>query len=81
MVMHSAAQASPPDAARIDAPRPPLRRLARELILLVLAKIILLVLIWWVAMAPYARPDTRPAAIEHLLAPASASSSSSTDHP
>jgi hypothetical protein len=63
------------------APRRPLRRLAGELILLVLAKIVLLTLIWWVAMAPYARPDTHPAAIEHLLAPAAASSSQHADSP
>lgn len=67
--------------ARPEPPRRPLRRLARELILLVLAKIVLLTLIWWVAMAPYARPDTRPAAIEHLLAPAAASSTSHADSP
>jgi hypothetical protein len=69
------------DSVPGDAPRRPLRRLARELILLVFAKIALLMLIWWVAIAPYARPDTRPAAIEHLLAPASASSTSHADSP
>jgi hypothetical protein len=47
----------------------------------VIAKIILLSLIWWVAMTPYARPDTRPAAIEHLLAPASAASTPRADNP
>ncbi|WP_201313570.1 cytochrome oxidase putative small subunit CydP [Dyella sp. EPa41] len=66
---------------RVELPRRPLRRLGRELVLLVLAKIALLTLIWWVAMASYERPDTRPAAIEHLLAPASASSTSPTDNP
>ena len=66
---------------RAELPQRPLRRLSRKLILLVLAKIVLLMLIWWVAIAPYARPDTRPAAIEHLLAPASASSTSHTDSP
>lgn len=70
-----------PETVQSDAPRRPLRRLARELILLVLAKIVLLTLIWWVAIAPYARPDTRPAAIEHLLGPASASSTSHADGP
>lgn len=64
-----------------DAPRPKLRRLARELIVLVVAKIVLLTLIWWIAMAPYARPDTRPAAMQQLLAPANASSSPHTDSP
>jgi len=67
--------------SRVELPRRPLRRLGRELILLVLAKIALLTLIWWLAIAVYERPDTRPAAIEHLLAPASASSPSTTDHP
>jgi len=80
MAMRTADPASP-DTAHSDPPRPPLRRLARELIFLVIAKIMLLTLIWWVAMAHYARPDTRPSAIEHLLAPASSSSSSQTDHP
>jgi hypothetical protein len=69
------------DTAHSELPRRPLRRLAHELILLVLAKIVLLTLIWWVAIAPYARPDTRPAAIEHLLAPVSASSSQHADSP
>jgi hypothetical protein len=49
--------------------RQPLHRLAMELGLIVIAKILLLTLIWWVAIAPHPRPDTRPAAIEHLLAP------------
>ncbi|MFC5742756.1 cytochrome oxidase putative small subunit CydP [Dyella tabacisoli] len=52
----------------------PLRRLAVELILIVVAKVALLSLIWWVAIAPHPRPDTRPEAIEHLLAPAPSSS-------
>jgi hypothetical protein len=66
---------------RVGLPRRPLHQLARELILLVLAKLVLLTLIWWVAAAHYARPDTRPAAIEHLLAPASASTTPHTDSP
>lgn len=66
---------------RVELPRRPLRRLGRELVLLVLAKIALLTLIGWVAMSSYKRPDTRPAAIEHLLAPAPASSTSPTDNP
>jgi hypothetical protein len=69
------------DRALATPPRRPLRRLARELILLVLAKIVLLTLIWWVAMTPYPRPDTRPDAIEHLLAPASTSSTSHAGSP
>ncbi|WP_243038843.1 cytochrome oxidase putative small subunit CydP [Dyella sedimenti] len=66
---------------RVELSRRPLRRLAGELVLLVLAKLVLLTLIWWVATAHYARPDTRPATIEHLLAPASASTSPHTDSP
>ncbi|WP_266180668.1 cytochrome oxidase putative small subunit CydP [Dyella humicola] len=70
-----------PDPATAAWQRRPLRQLARKLILLVIAKIVLLTLIWWVAMTPYARPDTRPTAIEHLLAPAAASSTSRADSP
>jgi hypothetical protein len=80
MSMQSADSVAP-DPATAALQRRPLRQLARKLILLVIAKIVLLTLIWWVAMAPYARPDTRPAAIEHLLAPASASSTSRADSP
>ncbi|HEY2625074.1 MAG TPA: hypothetical protein VGI53_16620 [Dyella sp.] len=80
MSMQSADSVAP-DPATAALQRRPLRRLARELILLVIAKIILLSLIWWVAMTPYARPDTRPAAIEHLLAPASAASTPRADNP
>ncbi|WP_232820862.1 cytochrome oxidase putative small subunit CydP [Dyella sp. C11] len=65
----------------VDLPRPPLRRLARELIFLVVAKIAFISLIWWAVAAHYARPDTRPAAIEHLLAPAASSSSTQADSP
>jgi len=54
-----------------------LRRLGVELVLLVVAKIALLTLIWWVAIAPHPKPDTRPAAIERLLAPAPSSSQGS----
>jgi hypothetical protein len=50
-------------------PRNPLRRLSAELILIVLAKIAFFALIWWFVAAHYPRPDTRPSAIEHLLAP------------
>lgn len=62
-----AVPADPQTAARA------LRRLPAELVLLVLAKIALLTLIWWVAIAPHPRPDTSPAAIAHLLSPASPS--------
>ncbi|PWK81875.1 hypothetical protein [Fulvimonas soli] len=54
------------------APRP-LRRLAVKLVALVLAKFALLTLVWWAATAAYPRPDTRPAAVERLLAPSSSS--------
>ncbi|AIF46808.1 hypothetical protein [Dyella japonica] len=67
--------------APADPPRPLLRRLGRKLILLVLAKIAFISLIWWVVAAHYVRPDTRPAAIEHLLAPASSSTSPQAGSP
>jgi hypothetical protein len=47
----------------------PLRGLAARLVAVVLAKLALLLLIWWAA-APATRPDTRPAAIARHLAPA-----------
>lgn len=72
---------STPSAQPGKLPRPPLRRLARELIWIVIAKLVLLTLIWWVAIAPHPRPDTRPAAIEHLLAPAAPSSAANQGHP
>lgn len=58
-----------------------LRRLARKLILLVIAKVAVLTAIWWIAIAPHPRPDTRPAAIEQWLAPAHSSTSAHTGHP
>ncbi|MET3652166.1 hypothetical protein [Dyella japonica] len=70
-----------PVSVPVDLPRPPLRRLARKLILLVLAKIIFISVVWWAVAAHYERPDTRPAAIEHLLAPASSSSSPQAGSP
>ncbi|RUL74438.1 hypothetical protein [Dyella choica] len=48
----------------------PLRRLSTELILIVLAKLALLALIGWYLSVHYPRADTRPAAVERLLAPA-----------
>ena len=48
----------------------PLRRLSVELFVLVMAKIALLALLWWIAFAPHPKPDSSPAAIERLLAPA-----------
>jgi len=70
-----------PVTAAVDLPRPPLRRLARDLMLLVVAKIVVISLIWWVVASQYERPDTRPAAMEHLLAPAPSSSSTQADSP
>lgn len=70
-----------PSPTPTDPPRPPLRRLGRELILLVIAKIAVLSLIWWIVAAHYERPDTRPAAIEYLLAPAPSSSSPQAGSP
>lgn len=68
---------SPAETLAASPPRRPLRRLGVELVLLVVAKIALLTLIWWVAIAPHPKPDTRPAAIERLLAPAPSSSQGS----
>lgn len=70
-----------PVSVTVDLPKPPLRRLARKLIALVIAKIIFISLVWWAVAAHYDRPDTRPAAIEHLLAPASTSSSPQAGSP
>ncbi|KRE89865.1 hypothetical protein ASG87_02635 [Frateuria sp. Soil773] len=68
---------SPAETPAVPLPRRPLRRLGVELVLLVVAKIALLTLIWWVAIAPHPKPDTRPAAIERLLAPAPTASQGS----
>ena len=51
------------------ASRRPLRRLFRDLALIVVVKIAVLMLIWYVAIRPVPRPDTTPNAIEHVLAP------------
>jgi hypothetical protein len=75
------AEPAMPTSAPVDLPNPPLRRLARKLIVLVLAKIIFISLVWWAVAAHYARPDTRPAAIEQLFAPAPSSSSSQAGSP
>lgn len=58
-----------PEQIRPTPPRSALRRLSAELIFIVLAKIVLLALIGWYIAAHYPRADTRPAAIERLLAP------------
>jgi hypothetical protein len=61
----------PMSAATTTAPDRSLRRLALKLVLLVVAKIAVLTLIWWIAIAPHPRPDTSPAAVARQLAPSS----------
>lgn len=58
---------------RAPAARRDLRRLAVELVGLVLVKIALLLAVYYAFFAPYPRPDTRPAAIERTLAPSQGS--------
>lgn len=50
--------------------RRPLRRLSAELIFIVIAKLALLSLLGWYLSTHYPHADTRPAAVERLLAPA-----------
>lgn len=46
------------------------RRFGIEFALIIVVKLLLLTLIWYVCFRPHPRPDTSPAAIEqHLLAP------------
>ncbi|MDR6937157.1 MULTISPECIES: cytochrome oxidase putative small subunit CydP [unclassified Luteibacter] len=52
----------------------PLGRLALELSFIVVAKIAVLMLIWYVAIRPLPRADVSPAGMDRVLAPASASS-------
>lgn len=48
------------------------RRFGIEFALIIVIKLALLTLLWFVCIRPQPRPDTHPAAIEHhLLAPAS----------
>ncbi len=61
---------SPAESLRETVSARPLRRLSVELVALVLAKIALLALLWWLVFAPQPKPDSSPAAIERLLAPA-----------
>jgi hypothetical protein len=61
----------PSEYVRPRRTRNPLRRLSTELILIVLGKIAFLSLIGWYVSAHYPRADTRPAAVERLLAPSS----------
>ena len=44
------------------------RRFGREILLLIVFKIVLLILLWWVAIKPAPRADTSPAAVaKHLV--------------
>jgi hypothetical protein len=45
------------------------RRIGVEFALIVVVKLLLLTLLWWVFFRPHPRPDTSPAAIERHLAP------------
>ncbi|MDQ0009728.1 hypothetical protein J2T07_001905 [Luteibacter jiangsuensis] len=51
----------------------PLRKLVLELSVIVVAKLAVLMLIWYVAIRPLPRADVSPAGIGRVLAPASAS--------
>lgn len=55
----------------------PLPRLALELSLIVVAKLALLMLIWYVAIRPLPRADVSPAGVGRMLAPAPASTQGS----
>jgi hypothetical protein len=45
------------------------RRFGLEFALIIVVKLILLTLIWFICFRPHPRPDTSPAAIERHLAP------------
>jgi hypothetical protein len=51
----------------------PLSRLALELSFIVVAKLAVLMLIWYVAIRPLPRADVSPAGVGRMLSPASAS--------
>jgi len=68
------------ETAYSPAAQPVLRRLSLKLVLLVVAKVAVLTLIWWVVSTAHPRPDTSPAAIKQRLAPA-ASPSPTADQP
>lgn len=51
----------------------PLPRLVLELSVIVVAKLAVLMLIWYVAIRPLPRADVSPAAVGRVLAPASPS--------
>ena len=51
------------------------RRFGLEFALIVIGKLVLLVVLWWICFHPHPRPDTAPPAIErHLLAPSTETS-------
>jgi len=44
------------------------RRFGREILFLIVLKIVLLILLWWVAIKPAPRAETTPAAVaKHLV--------------
>ncbi|HEY8245156.1 MAG TPA: hypothetical protein VII68_16960 [Casimicrobiaceae bacterium] len=44
------------------------RRFGREILFLIILKIVLLILLWWVAIKPAPRAETTPAAVaKHLV--------------
>jgi hypothetical protein len=45
------------------------RRFGIEFALIIVVKLVLLVVLWYVCFRPHPRPDTSPAAIEKHLAP------------
>lgn len=45
------------------------RRFGIEFALIIVVKLLLLTLLWWICFRPSPRPDTSPAAIERHLAP------------
>jgi hypothetical protein len=63
--------ATPLPTENVSTPHRPLRRLTFELFAIIVLKIALLTLIWWLLFAPQPKPDTSPQAIAHLLAPTS----------
>ncbi len=55
----------------IGTPRRSLRRLTLELFVIIVLKITLLMVIWWLAFAPHPKPDASADAIARRLAPTS----------
>ncbi len=51
----------------------PLKKLVFELSVIIVAKLAVLMLIWYVAIRPLPRADVSPAGVSRALAPASAS--------